>query len=79
MATQSVAFLSADVLAETGVTPSYLAFLVREGVVRPAKYRNGRTNLFTESDIDRIRGAVTNRGWYSVHDMRQRLSAEDAA
>jgi DNA-binding transcriptional MerR regulator len=79
MATHSVAFLSADVLAETGVTPSYLAFLIREGVVRPAKYRNGRTNLFTESDIERVRWAVANRGRYSVHEMRQRLSAENAA
>lgn len=79
MATPSVAFLSADVLAETGATPSYLAFLVREGVVRPTKYRNGRTNLFTEGDIERIRWAVTHRGRYSVDEMRQRFSAEDAA
>ena len=65
-----VGYLSADVVALTDVTESYLAFLVREGIVSPMKHRNGRTNLFTDSDLDRVRWALSNRGHLSIDDMR---------
>lgn len=67
----SVAYLSADVLALTGASESYLAFLVRAGIVSPLKHRNGRTNLFTEDELERVRWAVDNRGQLSVDEMRQ--------
>jgi hypothetical protein len=67
----SVAYLSADVLALTGATESYLAFLVRAGIVRPLKHRNRRTNLFTDSEVERVRWAVEKRGQLSIHEMRQ--------
>ena len=70
MAAPVVGYLSADVVALTGVTESYLAFLVRADVVRPLKHRNGRTNLFTESDLGHIRWALANRGLLSVEEMR---------
>jgi hypothetical protein len=63
---QAVAYLSADVLAVTGASESYLAFLVRSGVVRPFKHRNGKTNLFTQTDIDRVHWAMEHRGRLSV-------------
>ena len=66
----AVGYLVADVLAETGVSASYLAFLVREGIVTPAKARNGRTNVFTADDIERIRWAMDYRGRLSVAEMR---------
>jgi DNA-binding transcriptional MerR regulator len=78
MATPAVAFLSADVLAETGATASYLAFLVRAGIVAPSKYRNGHTNLFSEDDIERVRWAVEHRGQFSIDEMRQRFALEVA-
>jgi DNA-binding transcriptional MerR regulator len=67
---QLVGFLSADVVALTGATDSYLAFLVRAGIVSPLKHRNGRTNLFTEADLERVRWAVRHRGQLSVEEMR---------
>lgn len=77
--TSVVAYLSADVLAETGATASYLAFLVRAGIVCPTKYRNGHTNLFSERDIERVRWALEHRGQFSVDQMRERLAADAAA
>lgn len=67
----SVAYLSADVLALTGASESYLTFLVRAGIVRPIKHRNGRTNLFTEGELERVRWAVGNRGQLSIDVMRE--------
>lgn len=66
----SVAYLSADVLALTGASESYLAFLVRAGIVQPLKHRNGRTNLFTEEDLERVRWSVAKRGQLSIDEMR---------
>jgi DNA-binding transcriptional MerR regulator len=66
----AVGYLVADVIGETGVSESYLAFLVRERIVTPAKARNGRTNVFTPDDIERIRWAMEFRGRLSVADMR---------
>jgi DNA-binding transcriptional MerR regulator len=77
--TAAVAYLSADVLAETGASPSYLAFLVRVGIICPTKYRNGHTNLFTEQDIRRICWALEHRGHFSIKQMRERLAIEVAA
>lgn len=71
--TPSVAYLSADVLALTGASESYLAFLVRAGIVSPLKHRNGRTNLFTEAELERVRWAVDNRGRLTVEEMRAAL------
>lgn len=73
---QAVAYLSADVLALTGATESYLAFLVRTGVVRPLKHRNGRTNLFTLDDIERIKLAMERRGRDGVDAPLVALGAE---
>jgi hypothetical protein len=66
----SVAYLSADVIALTGASESYLAFLVRAGIVCPLKHRNGRTNLFPEAELERVRWAVGNRGQLSIDEMR---------
>jgi DNA-binding transcriptional MerR regulator len=66
----AVGYLVADVLAETGVSASYVAFLVREGIVTPTKARNGRTNVFTADDVERIRWAMDFRGRLSVAEMR---------
>lgn len=65
----AVGFLFADVLAETGVSESYLTFLVRSGVVTPAKARNGRTNVFTAADVARVRWAMDYRGRLTVAEM----------
>jgi DNA-binding transcriptional MerR regulator len=72
---QAVAYLSSDVLALTGATDSYLSFLVRCGLVRPLKHRNGRTNLFTSTDVERVRWAVEHRGRLSIDEMRVALAA----
>ena len=66
----SVAYLTADVVARTGISESYLAFLVREGIVRPLKHRNGWMNLFTEAHLTRIEWILDNRGRLSVDDLR---------
>lgn len=63
-------YLSADVIAETGVSDSYLAFLVRSCIVRPLKHRNGRTNVFSDDDLETIRWAMARRGELTVHEMR---------
>lgn len=65
-----VGYLSADVIAETGVSESYLSFLVRAGVVRPLKHRNGRTNVFSSDDLETVRWAMARRGDLSVDEMR---------
>ena len=62
-------YLSADVIAETGVSDSYLAFLVRSCIVRPLKHRNGRTNVFSDDDLETIRWAMARRGEVTVHEM----------
>ncbi len=66
----SVAYLTADVVAQTGISESYLAFLVREGIVQPLKHRNGWMNLFTEGHLTRIEWILDNRGRCSVDDLR---------
>ena len=63
-------YLSADVIADTGVSDSYLAFLVRSRIVRPLKHRNGRTNVFSDDDLETIRWAMARRGELTVHEMR---------
>ena len=65
----AVGYLFADVLAETGVTESYLTFLVRTGVVRPGKARNGRTNVFSLEALERVRWAMDFRGRLTVAAM----------
>jgi DNA-binding transcriptional MerR regulator len=71
MGTQAaIGYLSADVIAETGVSDSYLSFLVRAGVVIPMKHRNGRTNLFSEEDLETVRWAMSRRGELTVEEMR---------
>jgi|GraSoiStandDraft_56_1057294.scaffolds.fasta_scaffold1816593_1 DNA-binding transcriptional MerR regulator len=65
----AVGYLVADVLAETGVSESYLAFLVRTGVVRPGKARNGRTNVFSPAELERVRWAMDFRGRLTVEEM----------
>ncbi len=72
------AYLYADVLVETGVSESYLAFLIRQGLVRPVKARNGRTNLFAPAELERIRWALRHRGQMSVPQMQEALAAEAA-
>ena len=72
----AVGYLFADVLAETGVSESYLTFLVRAGVVTPGKARNGRTNLFSPDDVERVRWAMDFRGRLTVAEM---LAAPRAA
>lgn len=69
-ATTAVGYLVADVIADTGVSESYLAFLVRERIVTPVKARNGRTNVFTADDVERVRWAMEFRGRLGVVDMR---------
>ena len=71
MAAASFGYLTADVIAETGVSDSYLGFLVRVGILWPVKHRNGRTNLFSEDDLETIRWAMARRGELSVGEMRQ--------
>lgn len=66
----AVGYLSADVIADTGVSASYLSFLVRNGIVRPLKHRNGRTNVFSSDDIELVRWAMARRGDLSVEEMR---------
>jgi len=63
-------YLSADVVAETGVSDSYLSFLVRVGIVRPLKHRNGRTNVYTDDDLETVRWAIARRGELTVDEMR---------
>ena len=63
-------YLVADVLAETGVAESYLAFLVRSEIVTPFKARNGRTNIFSADDLERVRWAMEFRGRLTVAEMR---------
>ncbi len=75
MTASSIAFLSADVLELTGVSESYLSFLVRAGVVDPIKHRNGKTNLFSPEDVERVRWAASQRGQLSVPEIRQRVRA----
>jgi DNA-binding transcriptional MerR regulator len=70
-----VGYLSADVVALTGVTESYLTFLVRAGIISPLKASNGRTNLFTGSDLEHIRWAVAHRGGLSIEEMRAAVLA----
>jgi DNA-binding transcriptional MerR regulator len=65
----AVGYLFADVLAETGVSESYLSFLVRSGIVRPAKARNGRTNVFSPHDVERVRWAMEFRGRLTTAEM----------
>ena len=67
--TMAVGYLFADVLAETGVSESYLRFLVRAGVVRPVKARNGRTNVFSPEELERVRWALDFRGRLTVAEM----------
>jgi DNA-binding transcriptional MerR regulator len=69
VSTTAVGYLFADVLAETGVTESYLTFLVRTGVVRPRKARNGRTNVFSPEALERVRWAMDFRGRLTVEEM----------
>jgi hypothetical protein len=66
----TVGYLSADVIAETSVSESYLGFLVRAGIVRPLKHRNGRTNVFSTDDVELVRWAMARRGELSVEEMR---------
>lgn len=66
----SVAYLTADVIARTGISESYLAFLVRKGIVRPVKHRNGWTNLFTAGQLTRIEWILDNRDRLSVDELR---------
>ena len=66
----TVGYLSSDVIAETGISDSYLSFLVREGVVRPLKHRNGRTNVFSPQDVEVVRWAMARRGELTVEEMR---------
>jgi DNA-binding transcriptional MerR regulator len=66
----TVGYLSADVIADTGVSESYLSFLVRNGIVRPLKHRNGRTNVFSFDDIELVRWAMARRGDLSIEEMR---------
>ena len=79
MAPATVGYLSADVIAETGVTESYLNFLVREGLIRPSKHRNGRTNVFSTDDVERIRWALDFRGRLTVDEMRDAIEQVHAA
>ena len=69
----AIAYLSADVLELAGVSESYLSFLVRAGIVRPAKHRNRKTNLFSPADVERVRWAAAHRGTLSVPAMRRQL------
>lgn len=71
-------YLSADVIAETGVTGSYLNFLVRAGLIRPSKHRNGRTNVFSPDDVERVRWALDFRGRLTV-EMRAAITKVYAA
>jgi DNA-binding transcriptional MerR regulator len=66
----SVVYLTADVVAHTGISESYLAFLVREGIVRPLKHRNGWMNLFTEGHLTKIEWILANRGRCSLDELR---------
>ncbi len=79
----SVAYLTADVVARTGISESYLAFLVREGIVRPLKHRNGWMNLFTEGHLTRIEWILDNRGRFRLDELRtiagDPMSAQPAA
>jgi DNA-binding transcriptional MerR regulator len=68
--TAAIGYLSADVIAETGVAESYLSFLVRAGVIRPLKHRNGRTNVFSADDLELVRWAMSRRGELTVEEMR---------
>lgn len=79
MAPATVGYLSADVLAETGVSESYLNFLVRTELVQPAKHRNGRTNVFSADDVERVRWALDFRGRLSVDEMREAIAQVRAA
>lgn len=63
-------YLSADVMAESGVSESYLGFLVRSDIVRPVKHRNGRTNLFSEDNLETVRWAMARRDELTVEEMR---------
>ena len=69
----AIAYLSADVLELTGVSELYLSFLVRAGIVTPAKHRNRKTNLFSLTDVDRVRWAAAHRGTLSIPDIRRQL------
>ena len=79
MAPATVGYLSADVIAETGVTESYLNFLVRAGLIQPAKHRNGRTNVFSGDDMERVRWALDFRGRLTVDEMREAIAQVRAA
>ena len=69
------ALLSVEAQAATGASESYLAFLVRKGLIYPLKARNRRTNLFPLSEIERIRWAVENRGRLTLAEMRRHLES----
>jgi DNA-binding transcriptional MerR regulator len=69
MAEATMGYLSADVVAETGVAQSYLSFLVRAGIVRPRKHRNGRTNVFSHDDLELVRWAIARRGELTIEEM----------
>jgi DNA-binding transcriptional MerR regulator len=79
MATATVGFLSADVIAETGVSESYLNFLMRSDLIRPAKHRNGRSNVFSLDDIERVKWALDFRGRLSISEMRNAITRVRAA
>lgn len=70
MVDHAVVYLSADVVALTGASESYLSFLIRARIITPLKHRNGKTNLFTGADVERVRWAVANRGRLSLEAMR---------
>lgn len=71
-------YLSADVIAQTGVSDSYLGFLVRVGIVRPMKHRNARTNIFSDDDLETVRWAMARRGELTVDEMRLMVSGTAA-
>jgi len=73
--TATVGYLSADVIAETGVRESYLSFLVRNGIIRPLKHRNGRTNVYSADDVELVRWALARRGDLTVDEMRVMVTA----
>lgn len=79
MAPATVGYLSADVIAETAVSDSYLNFLVRAGLIQPAKHRNGRTNVFSADDVERVRWALDFRGRLTVDEMRDAIVQVRAA
>src|SRR5207244_11088966 len=74
MAEATVGYLSADVIAETCVSESYLSFLVRTGIVRPGKHRNGRTNIFSANDVELVRWAIARRGELTIEEMQIMVS-----